>query len=166
MMFAVRRLWAFGIPHDLLGTLGHPHRARRCGHTVCLGWKATLAQRASKMGLSGSVACAGPSPAVTLPLRTFLGIAALLVMFFGLGHLAVVDFSGRLNLELCWFSSSASPSSSSKRATYPGCFHYDRSDSRWRLVLMLGVLRRTLGLRPRNSDDQGAIPAPTMRPHS
>lgn len=48
------------------------------------GWKTTLAQRASKMGLGGvsSLRWAIASR-YQLPLGTFLGIAALLVMFFG-----------------------------------------------------------------------------------
>jgi prepilin signal peptidase PulO-like enzyme (type II secretory pathway) len=48
------------------------------------GWKSSLAQRASKMGLGG---VAGLRWAIAsryqLPLGTFLGIAAFLIMFFG-----------------------------------------------------------------------------------
>jgi leader peptidase (prepilin peptidase) / N-methyltransferase len=48
------------------------------------GWKSALAKRASKMGLGG---VAGLRWAIAsryqLPLGTFLGIAALLIMFFG-----------------------------------------------------------------------------------
>jgi uncharacterized membrane protein YccC len=48
------------------------------------GWKSALAQRASKMGLGG---VGGLRWAIAsryqLPLGTFLGIAAFLIMFFG-----------------------------------------------------------------------------------
>jgi hypothetical protein len=68
----------------LLGTLlGSVVGLTTIAFLFASGWKRTLAQRASKMGLGGVAALRWAiATRYQLPLGSFLGVAALLVTFF------------------------------------------------------------------------------------